>query len=439
MPEADVVADPRQELEALLQFLYLAPVGLVQTRLDGEVTLINPRCAQWLLPLAPDGDLQNLFDALAPLAPDLRQRVQAFAPQSGKVCEGLQLPVRAGRAGGQPAQVLSLTLIRLDAGTLMAVLDDITEQLRRERALRHSQAWLHGFVQGAQDYAWLSLDGAGRITAWNASIGRLAGWRGEPLVGQPFTVLLPADASPLRLEDALAEADGSGWLIDDTWLLRADGGRLWGSLLVAPAHPPGERDPARRGYSLVVRDMSEGREALESLRRSVSCDHLTGLANRRALFDTAAAEIQRCQRQSLPLSLLILDADHFKAINDRHGHAAGDAVLRHVAAVLSAAFRDVDLVARHGGEEFVVLMPGTDARSAEAAALRACEQLRSHPARVGTLEVPCTLSAGLAPLLPGDDLDRLLQRADVALYAAKAAGRDRVVAWQPGAAEPSTA
>lgn len=352
--------------------------------------------------------------------------MQAFEPLSGKVCEGLQLPVRAGRCGGLPGQVLSLTLIRLDAERLMAVLDDITEQLQRERALRDSRAWLHGLVRGSQDYAWLSLDGDGRVADWNPSVQRITGHGPGALSGRPFTAIVAADAGALAPVDALAEADASGWLLEEGWLQRADGSRAWGSALIAPRHPPGERDRDERGYSLIVRDMSGQREAIESLRRAVSTDHLTGLANRRAFFEAAQIETARCRRQGLPLAVVVFDADHFKAVNDGHGHAAGDRVLRHLASTLAASFREVDVVARLGGEEFVVLMPGAGAREAEAAAQRACELLRRQPADLGGSAISCTMSAGYATLQPDDDVDGLLQRADAALYAAKAAGRDRV-------------
>ncbi|RTL64375.1 MAG: sensor domain-containing diguanylate cyclase [Hyphomicrobiales bacterium] len=421
----------RLELEALMQFLYLAPVGLVQTRHDGEILLLNPRCAQWLLPLAPGGDLQNLFAALSPLAPDLRQRVDAFKDPYGKICEGVHLPVRAGRAPGSFGQVLSLTLIRLDADRLMAVLDDVTEQLRRERALRQSQAWLHSFVEGPQDYACISLDGQGCIEAWNGNIERVVGHRADKVIGTHFSALFLNEASAAASDHALVEADAGGWVIEEAWLKRGDGRRIWSSALLAARHQPGETDPASRGYSLVVRNMSGQQETIEELRRAISCDHLTGLANRRAFFEAAHAEMQRCARQGLPLSLLMVDADHFKHVNDQYGHAVGDAVLQHLATSLSHGIRGVDVLARIGGEEFVVLMPGTRLVDAELAADRLCEHVRRHPAECGTLHVGCTISIGVAAMIQNDNLEDLMRRADVALYAAKAAGRDRVRTWQP--------
>ena len=115
LPEAD------EAYEALLQFLYLAPVGLAQTALDGEVVMINPLSAQLLLPLAPDGGLTNLFTALEGVAPGLRHLVERFEPASGMVCDAMHLQIDAGVRGRRDARMLSLTLLKLDAQRLMAV------------------------------------------------------------------------------------------------------------------------------------------------------------------------------------------------------------------------------------------------------------------------------------------------------------------------------
>jgi diguanylate cyclase (GGDEF)-like protein len=128
----------------------------------------------------------------------------------------------------------------------------------------------------------------------------------------------------------------------------------------------------------------------------------------------------------------MLDLDHFKLINDRHGHAAGDAVLRHLAAGLSATFRAVDIVARLGGEEFVVLLPGATLDSAEAGALRLCQNIANQTVHVAGVPIRYTLSVGLATMEDGiDSIDALVARADRAMYAAKAAGRNRVERWRP--------
>jgi len=260
----------------------------------------------------------------------------------------------------------------------------------------------------------------------------------HPRRGVLLIVASPSGAGKTSLcrrlmADRLHEADLHGWTLDEGWRCRADGSRFWGSCLIAPLHAPGDDRPADRAYSLIIRDITERREANEALRRSVLCDHLTGLANRRAFFEAAELELHRWQRQPRPLALVAFDADHFKQINDRHGHAAGDAVLRHLAAGLGATFRNLDLVARSGGEEFLVLLPGTTLDGAVAAARRLCQTMADRAVQVDGLPIRCTLSAGVAAMDGDvDSLAMLMQRADLALYQAKALGRNRVECWQPG-------
>ena len=158
-------------------------------------------------------------------------------------------------------------------------------------------------------------------------------------------------------------------------------------------------------------------------------DSLTGLLNRRALFNLLEREIDREQRHRHGLALIVFDIDHFKEVNDRYGHAAGDSVLQHVATVTSKVIRQTDVMARHGGEEFVVVAPETDQTGALQLAERMREALRSAGAAVNHHVLHVTASFGVAMLHPGEEgPEPVLRRADQALYAAKAAGRDRVVA-----------
>ncbi len=176
--------------------------------------------------------------------------------------------------------------------------------------------------------------------------------------------------------------------------------------------------------ALILRDV----EKLQVRLREASLhDALTGLRNRRYLDSTAEREFARCRRERQTVGLLVIDADHFKAVNDHHGHAGGDEVLRALGAILARSFRVEDIVCRFGGEEFVVLMPGADAAStlarAEAVrqAVEACEV--STPSGVARV----TVSVGAALGHPATDTpEALFARADQAVYAAKAAGRNRV-------------
>lgn len=161
--------------------------------------------------------------------------------------------------------------------------------------------------------------------------------------------------------------------------------------------------------------------------RLASTDSLTGLKNRRVLIEALEAERKRCERYGQNFALLLMDVDHFKAINDEHGHPAGDAVLRALAEVLQSNMREADVIARFGGEEFAVLLPSTD----EHAARECAERLRAAAkeyARVPDRPDLCvTISVGGA-VYPRDaaNVVQLVQQADAALYGAKHGGRDRV-------------
>lgn len=166
---------------------------------------------------------------------------------------------------------------------------------------------------------------------------------------------------------------------------------------------------------------------MHAVRRAASHDSLTGLPNRALLFDALRAGIQKARIDHVPYSLLFLDLDHFKRVNDLHGHDVGDRGLEHFASIMRSRLRSTDLLARLGGEEFVVLLPG----STLADAGRVSDELR-HALAVRPLQLEegvCTMtvSIGVAALRDGDDAEGLLKRADAAVYRAKADGRNRTV------------
>ena len=430
-PTEAAIAD---ELEALTQFLYLAPIGLVQATIEGDIVMINPMSAQLLMPLSSNGELFNLFDVLGDVAPDLRHRAQSHGDRHGMVCDGVQLQINAGTPGRGLPQILSLTLLKLDDTRLMAVLNDVSVSVHRDRALRQSQAWIDAIVAGISDYALITLDRDGKVQCWNPGVGRMTGYTAEQSIGHSYALFYPNDALPqVGLLDRIHEARRDGWSLDQGWRQRADGSRFWGSCLIAPLDVPDEPQAGEPAFSLVIRDISDRKDAHDALRQSVSCDHLTGLANRRAFFEAAEHEMQRWQRMPRPLSLVLFDADHFKAVNDGHGHAAGDAVLRHLAIALGATFRSLDVVARVGGEEFAILLPGTSGEGAEAVAVRLCQTIAAQGVEIDGIKIKYTVSAGVASMEAGvDSMETLMKRADAALYLAKANGRNRVECWTIG-------
>jgi diguanylate cyclase (GGDEF)-like protein len=161
-------------------------------------------------------------------------------------------------------------------------------------------------------------------------------------------------------------------------------------------------------------------------------DSLTGLFNRRAFFDRARRELDIARRYDRPLALMILDLDHFKEVNDRYGHHAGDVVLKKVAETLSRDTRAADTFARYGGEEFVLISPETGLDGAVQAANRMGASLRTRSIAVDGAEVQVTASIGVTVIDPhNEDLDTALKRADAALYTAKTSGRDKVIVLPP--------
>jgi diguanylate cyclase (GGDEF)-like protein len=171
------------------------------------------------------------------------------------------------------------------------------------------------------------------------------------------------------------------------------------------------------------------RRQLESM---VLTDSLTGCLNRRGFDQALAREIARSSRAGAELALVAIDLDHFKRLNDRCGHLAGDAVLRDLGALLQHTVRAGDLVARTGGEEFTLILPDTDPAGGFQLATRICERIRDRAFVVGSRSLRITVSAGVAAAAGGavdQQGNELKLRADQALYAAKRLGRDRVLTW----------
>ncbi|MGH8464349.1 MAG: GGDEF domain-containing protein, partial [Pseudomonas sp.] len=186
-----------------------------------------------------------------------------------------------------------------------------------------------------------------------------------------------------------------------------DGGTLW------------------HGY---LTDISDLKRVEEELRALSVTDSLTGIHNRRYFQERLKAELERAQRDQQDLAVIMLDIDHFKRINDQFGHAVGDHVLRSLCQRISYRLRRTDVFCRLGGEEFMVLCPGSDAEQAHALAMELWQGVRSVPVE-GVGQV--TASFGVAGWRPGEGADALLLRADSGVYVAKQAGRDRVEAELP--------
>lgn len=184
-----------------------------------------------------------------------------------------------------------------------------------------------------------------------------------------------------------------------------------------------------QGYRVGSRiDITERKQLEAELREQASTDALTGLPNRRHFLQRLEDELERVRRQTTrEACVLMLDLDHFKRVNDQYGHAAGDSLLRHFSNLLRQELRSTDTAGRMGGEEFALILPGSNLLAARTFAQRICDRLASHPLLLGGRPVSATVSIGIAAITRDDlSADSVLLRADRALYEAKGSGRNRV-------------
>ncbi len=420
-----MVASGTPDAEQLMEYLYHASLGVVRIDLAGQIRLLNPIAVRLLMPLASGGDLlQNLYVTLESLLPDLRKIVESAPDRKGNVLKNCRIALPNGVRGHAEPMFISLSVVRVDHDSLIVTIEDISEAVRHERLLSKQEAWINAVLSGASRHGQLLLDHDGRIRSWNASMQQLTGFADAELMGQPYSTLFAADAMTAdRMSDRLDEVNQTGLSFAEGRMRRADDSGFWGHSVLMQVDASLGSD----GYILLIRDISDHRETVDSLLKAATSDQLTGVANRRALYEAAEIEFSRHARKPRAISLLLLDIDHFKQVNDTCGHPFGDQVIRNLATVLLKSVRTIDIVARIGGEEFVVLLPSTDMTMA----VRIAERIRSNVAEermnFGQHAIDYRVSIGVASVT-GDinGIDDLLTVADSALYDAKRGGRDRV-------------
>lgn len=315
----------------------------------------------------------------------------------------------------------------LPDGGFVSIYTDMTERKRAEEEARHTAAYFRAVLDNLP-IGVLLADREMRCVYWN-KLGR--GLFGIPddfhLTGAPLeTVLLRvAENGGYGPGKAEEQVDRRMALIRNfrphtVELDRRDGGTL--QVRGAPVLIDGE--PA--GFILLQEDITERKDYQATLERLATTDHLTGLLNRRAFLETTEKEIRRAYRYGQSLSLLMLDIDHFKHINDTHGHPAGDEVLRRVAATCRKTLRDEDLTGRLGGEEFAVTLVSAPLRSARVVAERLRQAVSELVIELDGKSITATVSIGVAECNGADGLSSLASAADKCLYAAKQAGRNRI-------------
>jgi len=325
----------------------------------------------------------------------------------------------AMRAGTREWSVGELGYLRLVAETIAHVL----ERARLDAALRASETRFRILSETAADVVIL-IDELGTIAYASPSSSTLLGYSPAELIGRDATLLLPPGHGELvRLLDDRTSRDGP--VAAELELRRADGELIW--VAHSTSIVPDPRPSGRVTYRVSVRDITERKRLETELSWQALHDRLTGLGNRihlqqRLADATADAGLGR------GLAVLVIDLDRFKDVNDTHGHAHGDEVLRIVAARLAAEVRPTDTLARTGGDEFVLLCPNTDPHDAVTVAERVVRVL-SEPIAINGTVVGVGASIGVAHTPSATShSDHLLIEADRAMYAAKQTGGGVVVA-----------
>jgi diguanylate cyclase (GGDEF)-like protein len=258
----------------------------------------------------------------------------------------------------------------------------------------------------------------------DALLGLQVPLAGDVELGRDVTCTVRIPAEDVSRRHARVTADAEGHLLED--LASTNGTWVNGRRVDVHRLQPGDR--LRLG-AFVARYVAAGDPIgteLAELARAARRDALTGLPNRRAFDEELMREVARAARGGPPLAVVVLDVDRFKAVNDGHGHGAGDVVLREVAARAARAVRAGDFVARIGGEEFGLLLHGADLPGALDLAERVRAAVAATPVPVSPGPISVTASLGCAVLAPGETAEALVARADARLYEAKRAGRDRV-------------
>ena len=316
----------------------------------------------------------------------------------------------------------------LAGGGFVSIYTDMTERKRAEQEVQRTASFLQAVLDNLP-FGVMVVDKDIRCRYWNRQSEGLFGLppgfvaRGTPMEDVLRQVARNGIYGPGEIEDHVARrlAIIGAFQEHALEIACADGRslRVMGAPVMIDGHP--------QGMVLIQEDITERKNHQATLERLATTDHLTALLNRRAFLEGTEREIRRAHRYGQPLSLLMLDIDHFKRINDGHGHPAGDEVLRRVAAACRGLLRDEDLTGRLGGEEFAVTL----VQAPLSAALLVAERLRQA---IGRLEIEhagrriaVTASIGVAEHGAGaEGLEQLISRADERLYQAKEGGRNRI-------------
>lgn len=272
--------------------------------------------------------------------------------------------------------------------------------------------------------ACLPEQGSPKIVYVNAALEQQLGYLAAELIGQSQDVLCGPDTDPATCKKIRTTLKKGKAIRYEILQYAKNGQSRWLDMNVTPLrNTTGEITH----FAFIGRDIHRHKNIERQLMNLALFDSLTGALNRPAFYQQAEKEFARSQRYYRPLSVIMLDIDHFKQVNDRYGHQAGDQVLQIFAEACQEIIRSTDLMGRVGGEEFAILLPDTPSKAACHLAERLRQRITKYPYLAGDMLIEVTASLGVAELQPSDtNFKALLQRADEALYHAKHGGRNQV-------------
>ncbi len=299
------------------------------------------------------------------------------------------------------------------------------DKARAQAALQESEQRFRDVARAAGEYIW-ETDRQWRYTYLSPQVEKVLGSSPDELLGRSlFDFIPPGERNERRswfrkLAEQKKEFSGLELRTMDT-----SGRIIWQQMSGVPIL---DQDGGVRGYRGAGLDITVRKDMEAELKRLAITDPLTGAFNRRHFLEKGQVELERARRYGQELSVLMIDLDHFKHINDTYGHAAGDQVLREMVKTSSRILRSSDVFGRLGGEEFGAILPHTDPQSARETAERLRRALAEMAVSTSQGLVRFTVSIGVSMIERGDkDISQAMKRADQALYQAKAGGRDRVV------------
>ncbi len=394
----------------------LAPVAHLLLGFDTSILQVNLAGAE-MLGISRSRPVCERLRAfvLAPFLPDFDRFISQAINSEGSGRCNLELRGKPG----QPSMPVSLCATIDNSGQACRVTIELASG--KTEALERSEERLRRIVHSADEGIW-EIDAEARTTFVNPKMAEMLGITIEDMLGQPVTDFMDDEGRDILESNLARRRQGISERLEFKFI-RADGSVLWTTLSASALF---DSDGIYQGALAMVSDMSERRESAEQIWHQANFDGLTDLPNRHMFMDRLAQEIKKVQRSGGLLALLFIDLDHFKEVNDRFGHARGDALLVEAARRIKSCVRAADTLARLGGDEFTVILSGLEQTNSVE---RIAQDIIRNLSAVFMLEQEQALvsaSVGIA-LYPADagSVDDLLSHADQAMYAAKHAGRNR--------------